>query len=191
MNKAIYFVGSHGSGKTSLAGWVARTYKIPLIAEIARVELAKRETTLGQLRLDVGAVTDYQRAVFHEQVAAEHTHGEGPYVSDRSADNLWYFADSGEGLAQLVQSEVCKSYIERMRRALIFFVHPHGGVVPLDTARPMMDTLQESQQRAHGGIKMMLEWLDLRYCPVLPGTPQERQRLVGFVLDGMGYRKID
>ena len=39
----VYFVGSHATGKTELARFVSRAYKLPLISEVARAVLAEME----------------------------------------------------------------------------------------------------------------------------------------------------
>ena len=49
----LYFVGAHSTGKTTLARYASTTYKLPLIAETARTELAKMERRFDDLRVDV------------------------------------------------------------------------------------------------------------------------------------------
>ena len=117
--RPIYFCGAHGVGKTSLARWVADAYKLRRLGEVARTELAFREVDLAALRLDVEAISDYQRAVFLGQVAAEEAM-EPPYVSDRSFDNVAYLAHHGRGLAKLARSPEMAHYLKRVRGGVVF-----------------------------------------------------------------------
>ena len=76
----LYFVGAHSTGKTTLARYASTTYKLPLIAETARTELAKMERRFDELRVDVAATTSYQFAVFRAQLRAEHGLGALDYA---------------------------------------------------------------------------------------------------------------
>src|SRR5262245_33058023 len=88
----IYFVGSHATGKTTLARYVSRRYGLPMISEVARAVLAEMETSLEALRTDMDLVAEYQERVFARQVAVEKQH-QGRFVSDRAFDNLAYVAE--------------------------------------------------------------------------------------------------
>jgi nicotinamide riboside kinase len=87
----VYLVGSHGTGKTTLARYVRDTYGLPMIAEVARGVLAEMEAGLDALRADVPLVNRYQREVFERQIDAEQR-VDGPFVSDRAFCNLAYAA---------------------------------------------------------------------------------------------------
>lgn len=188
MKRPIYFVGSHGAGKTSLARWVADAYKLRRLGEVARTELAFREVDLAALRLDVEAISDYQRAVFLGQVAAEEAM-EPPYVSDRSFDNVAYLAHHGRGLAKLARSPEMAHYLKRVRGGVVFFVRPHDGRVLADGARPLADTERDSQMQIDGAVRLLLELWDIPHIPIPAASPKDRQAIVSAVLDLAGFRR--
>ncbi len=72
----IYFVGSHATGKTTLCRYVSGKYKLPMISEVARSVLAEMETSFDAMRVDMEAVSSYQRKVFARQVTTEKQHSD-------------------------------------------------------------------------------------------------------------------
>src|SRR5581483_599359 len=100
----IYFVGSHATGKTTMARWVSRRYGLPMITEVARGVLAELETNFDALRTDMEQVNEYQRRVFERQVATERLQEKG-FVSDRAFDNLAYTADHATILGDLMNHD--------------------------------------------------------------------------------------
>src|SRR2546423_5384220 len=57
----IYIAGAHSTGKTTLARWIARTYKLPLETEAAPAALAHLEIPLETLRVDLERVKTFQK----------------------------------------------------------------------------------------------------------------------------------
>ena len=186
----LYFVGAHSTGKTTLARYTSTTYKLPLIAETARTELAKIERRFDDLRVDVAATTSYQFAVFHAQLRAEH--GLLRFVSDRAFfDNLAYLASHGSGLRTVLQSKPCRDAAARMRREIddgtcrVFFVRPHAALLKADGFRAEGDLNTADVFRIDGMVGFMLELWDLRYVPIEGCAMRERQRLVDETVSGM------
>ena len=185
----LYFVGAHSTGKTTLARYTSTTYKLPLIAETARTELAKIERRFDDLRVDVAATTSYQLTVFHAQLHAEH--GLLRFVSDRAFfDNLAYLASHGSGLRTVLQSKPCRDAAARMRREIddgtcrVFFVRPHAALLKADGFRAEGDLNTVDVFRIDGMVGFMLELWDLRYVPIEGCAMRERQRLVDETVSG-------
>jgi hypothetical protein len=175
----IYFVGSHATGKTTMTRYVSRTYGLPMITEVARAVLAELETTLDALRTDMDLVAEYQRRVFERQVAVERAQDSG-FVSDRAFDNLAYAAEHTLVLADLINGDEYKRYMEWVSQGIVFFVRPHRDLLREDGVRA--GVTWESVLRIDGMIKLMLEQGRIPYLPIESVAMQERARAVDFVL---------
>jgi hypothetical protein len=175
----IYFVGSHATGKTTMTRYVSRRYGLPMITEVARAVLAELETSLDALRTDMELVAEYQRRVFERQVHVERTQGSG-FVSDRAFDNLAYAAEHTLVLADLINTDEYKKYMEWVAQGIVFFVRPHKDLLKEDGVRA--GVTWESVLRIDGMIKLMLEQGRIPYLPIESVAMQERARAVDFVL---------
>jgi len=184
----VYFVGSHGCGKSSRARWVADTYSLPMIHEVARAEVTRLETTIDRLRQNVEAISEYQRGVWRGQLAAESA-TPSPFVSDRSLDNLAYLALHGEGVGTIIASEEFKDYLAKVQESIVFFVQPHDGTVGSDGVRPHADTLRDGQMIVTGAIAMLLETFSVPYVPVPSASPKMQELIIGAVLDRSGFKR--
>ncbi len=67
----VYFIGSHSSGKTTLARYVKDKYRLPMITEVARAILSEKELHLDSLRTNLDVVDDYQSQIFWRQLEEE------------------------------------------------------------------------------------------------------------------------
>lgn len=184
--RRVYFVGAHSVGKSALAEWTAETYALPMIHEVAREVLSRKRGGFDALRVDVDAVSEYQRQVFAEQIARERA-VRGGYVSDRAFDNLAYFADHGDGVADLADSPECRDYVRGVRDGgVVFFVRPHPDLITYDGAatvpRGRRDADAAEVYRIDGMVKLLLELWRVPWHPVDPIKMQERQRIVRGVL---------
>jgi hypothetical protein len=175
----IYFVGSHATGKTTMTRYVSRRYGLPMITEVARAVLAELETSLDALRTDVDLVAEYQRRVFERQVQVERMQNSG-FVSDRAFDNLAYAAEHTLVLADLINTDEYKKYMEWVGEGIVFFVRPHKDLLKEDGVRA--GVTWESVLRIDGMIKLMLEQGRIPYLPIESVAMQERARTVDFVL---------
>ena len=189
--KRVYFAGTHGAGKSTLVRWVAKRYALPMIHEVARAELTKREAELPALRVDTDLVSEYQRSVFHGQVEAERAM-DGSFVSDRCVDNLAYLAQNGNGLRELWESAECRAYVESLRApdALVFLVQPHASAVSADSHRPAADADERVILRIDGMVHLLFELAGIPYVPVAAGTVQQRQRQIARTLELAGLRPV-
>src|SRR5258708_8271805 len=130
----IYFVGAHATGKTTMTRYVSRRFGLPMITEVARAVLAELETGLDALRTDVDLVAEYQRRVFERQVQVERMQQQG-FVSDRAFDNLAYAAEHTLVLADLINTDEYKKYMEWVGEGIVFFVRPHKDLLKEDGVR--------------------------------------------------------
>jgi hypothetical protein len=178
----IYFVGSHATGKTTMARWVSKHYGLPMITEVARGVLAELETNFNTLRTDMDMVAEYQRKVFQRQVATERLQENG-FVSDRAFDNLAYAAEHTTILHEIMYhdgGDDLRRYMEWVSQGLVFFVRPRKSLLQEDGVRAGVDW--DSVLRIDGMVKLMLEQFRLSYLPIDSESMQERVRAVDFVL---------
>lgn len=182
----IYFVGSHATGKTTMARYVSKRYGLPMITEVARSVLAELEANLEHLRTDIDAVNQYQRQVLERQMEVEHEQT-GAFVSDRSFDNLAYTAEHATMLSAFMETSQFKSYVEWVKQGTTFYLRPHPSLLKEDGVRASVDW--ESVVRIDGMVKFMLEQYQIRYLPIDTPSMQERIRTVEFVLgDPLGVK---
>ncbi len=184
----IYMVGSHATGKTTLARWVRDRYGVPMIAEVARGVLAEMEAQLDALRSDVDTVNRYQAQVFTRQVEAEHA-VRGPFVSDRAFCNLAYAAHHSTILAEIARDPRLNEYMDWVRGGLVFFLRPHKELVQEDGVRAGLEW--EEVVRIDGMVKLLLEMYAIPYLPVESLSMQERVRLLDGVLALRGVVPVE
>lgn len=177
----IYFVGGHGTGKTTLARYVSYQYKIPMITEVARMVLSEKETHLDTLRYDLEQVDDYQRQIFHRQLEEEKRYPS--FVSDRSfLDCLSYTAQHTRILPELMQDPKIKSHLPLLQDddSYIFFVRPSRATLKADGVRETSNW--DSVVSIDAMIKFLLEMWSLRYFQISVDNMQERVSLINSVL---------
>lgn len=179
----VYLVGSHATGKTTLARWVRDRYGLPMIAEVARGVLAEMEAKLEGLRTDIDLVNRYQAEVFVRQVEAEQRVA-GSFVSDRAFCNLAYAAHHSTILAEVFRDPRFAAYMDSVRTGIVFFLRPHKELVTDDGVRAGL--AWEEVVRIDGMVKLLLEMFAVPYIPVESLSMQERVRGVERVLDLAG-----
>ncbi len=180
----IYLVGSHATGKTTLARWVRDRYGVPMIAEVARGVLAEMEAELPSLRADIDLVNRYQAQVFIRQIESENK-VKGPFVSDRAFCNLAYAAHHATILAEVFGDPRLSEYMASVRDGIVFFLRPHPALVVPDGVRAGL--AWEEVVRIDGMVKCLLEMFDVPYLPVASLAMQERVRLLERVLGLAGF----
>jgi len=184
--RRIYLVGSHATGKTTVARWIRDNYGIPMIAEVARGVLAEMEAELDRLRADIDLVNRYQEQVFARQIAAEQK-VEGGFVSDRAFCNLAYAAHHSTILPRIARDPRLPEYMQWVRGGLVFFLRPHKDLVQADGVRAGL--AWEEVVRIDGMVKFLLEMFDVPYLPVESLSMQERVRMIQRTLELAGVRQ--
>lgn len=176
----VYFVGSHSTGKTTLARYVSQTYGLPLITEVARMVLSENEYQLDSLRYDMDLVDKYQKEVFYRQLVEEAKCTD--YVSDRSFDCLAYAAQHSRILPELLASPELEAYLQNLisPNSFIFFVRPGKATLRADGVREVINW--NGVVAIDAQIKFMLEMWKLPYFQISIENMQERVRIVDNVL---------
>jgi predicted ATPase len=180
----IYIAGAHSTGKTTLARWVARTWGLPIVTEVARAVLAETELSFATLRVDLDKTADFQREVFRRQAVAEDSSGHR-FVSDRAFDNLAYAASHTIALKEILASTV-GAYAARLALpgSIVFFVRPHKALLADDGTRERLDW--EELIRIDGMIRLLFELHDIDYVSLASSGMAERARTVRAVLRAAG-----
>jgi predicted ATPase len=177
----IYFSGTHGSGKTTLARYVSNKYTLPLITEVARMILSEKELQVDNLRTDMDLVDSYQNDIFYRQMSEEAKYKD--FVSDRSAiDSLAYSAQHTRILPRLMAAPELKTYIASLkaRDSILYFVRPSKATLKADGVREALDW--EGAVAIDAQIKLLLEMFEIPYIQINMSNMQERIRLVDTVL---------
>lgn len=177
--RRIYFVGAHGTGKTTLARYVRDRYGLKLISEVARSILAELEVSLERLRSNVEAVNRYQLEVFRRQILAERETGNA-FVSDRAFCNLAYTANHGTIMHDIFRDPALEEYMSWVADGLVFFVRPHMDLVVADGVRAALRW--EDVVIIDGMVKLLLEMYAIPYITITSLSMQERVRLVDEVI---------
>ena len=179
----VYFVGAHSTGKTTLARYVAKKHKLPILPEIARQVMTERETSMQSMRVDMDEVDSFQSTIFRRQLETEKEFNHGEFVSDRGFDNLAYAAQHSNILRRVLESQEMIDYVSALRsdvHTIIFFVRPSKDTIYNDGVR---DTNWEGIVQIDAMVKFMLEAWGLKYFTIATSSMQERTRLVDAVID--------
>ncbi|MEO6708417.1 MAG: AAA family ATPase [Planctomycetota bacterium] len=184
----IYLVGSHSTGKTTLARWIRDRYGLPMISEVARGVLAEMESRLESIRSNLEVVDRYQMQVFERQIAAEREQP-ASFVSDRAFCNLAYAAQHSTVLAKLCAQASFSEYMASVRSGIVFFLRPHRELLAEDGVRASV--AWEEVLRIDGMVKLLLEMHAVPYVPCESLSMQERVRLVESVLTLAGVASVD
>lgn len=181
----IYIAGAHSTGKTTLARWIARTYKLAMVTEVARAVLAELEIPLETLRVDLERTKVFQKEVFRRQAEMERLAG-NRFVSDRTFDNLAYACHHTLGLSEIARD--LRDYSARLSThgSIVFFVRPHRDLLKEDGVRTSVSW--EEILRIDGMVKLLLELHDVDYITIDTLNMAERARTVRGVLSAVGVR---
>lgn len=176
----IYFVGSHSTGKTTLARYVSETYSLPMITEVARAILSEKELHLDSLRTNLNVVDEYQTQIFYRQLTEETKFDN--FVSDRSLDCLAYAAQHSRILDKLLESPKLKTYIDSLKEkeVKIFFVRPSRATLKDDGIRESITW--DGVVQIDAMVKFMLQMWNLKYFQINTDNMQERVQLIDIIL---------
>lgn len=183
----LYIVGAHSVGKTTIARWVSKTYRLPLVNEVARAVLAEKELSLDLLRTDIELTAEFQAEVFRRQAGAEDAAGMR-FVSDRAFDNLAYAGSHTLALHKIIGGTA--SYVERLKSpgSIIFLVKPHPALMAQDGTRERGEW--EEIVRIDAMVRMLLELNDIDYVVIESSKMPERARTIRAVLRAAGVLPV-
>ncbi len=180
----IYLTGSHSVGKSTLARYISEKLKLPLLNEVARTILTEKELQIDSLRSNVSLVDSYQTEIFYRQIAEENKLNS--FVSDRSFDCLTYAAQHSTILPLLLNSQVCKDYINKLKneaesgQSIFFFVRPSKLTLKNDGVREALtwDGIIAIDAMA----KFMFQMWGIKHFQINTDSMQERINLIDAIL---------
>ena len=194
MRKRVYFVGSSGTGKTTLAGHVTKKWGLLPLPSASRSVQAESGKSYAELRADLDAYDSFQLAVFKRQVENE-AKAAGNYVSDRAFDFLIYTAMYGTVAWQIARSDTFRDYMTGLRLsddgpALVFFVRPTRetwrAAMKENARREFLKW--EDVLRFDGAVKLVLESHEMSYITIDTPVFADRVRQVDAVLNVLPRR---
>lgn len=177
----IYFIGSHSTGKSTLARYVSEKYSLSMISETARMILSEQEMQIDSLRYDLNAVDKYQQEVFNRQISEEKKYLS--FVSDRSiVDVLAYSGQHSRILPHIINTPQLYDYLSILREpdSVIFFVRPSRATLKADGVREAINW--DGVVAIDAMVKFMLEMWELRYFQINVENMQERVKTIDSVL---------
>jgi len=189
LRKRVYFVGSSGTGKTTLAAHVTKKWGLSPLPSASRSVQQESGRSYADLRADLDAYNSFQLDVFKRQVKNE-AEATGNYVSDRAFDFLIYTAMYGTVAWQIARSDTFRDYMTGLRlhddgAALMFFVRPTR-----ETWRAAMKQNQrreflkwEDVLRFDGAVKLILESHEMSYITIDTPVLADRIRQVDAVMN--------
>ena len=173
----IYICGSHAVGKSTLARYIAKTYNLNLVTEVARMVLSERETNLADLRHNLDEVDSYQLQVFRRQLEEEQKYLD--FVSDRSClDSAAYAAQHSRILPKIMKDAAWRPYIESLKSqdSIVFFVRPSKATLKADGVRETINW--DGIVAIDAQVKFLLEMEEVPYFQISVDNMQERTRLI-------------
>jgi len=178
----VYFSGAHSTGKSTLARYCAEKYDLPLLTEVARSILSEKELQVDSLRSDLNVVDDYQRSIFHRQLAEENKLNQG-FVADRSIiDCLSYSAQHSRILPELLSSPELLYYKAKLKvpDSILFFVRPSKATLASDGVREALNW--DGIISIDAQIKFILQMWEIPHFQINMDSLQERAIFIDNVL---------
>lgn len=175
----VYFCGAHSVGKSSLARHTSTRYNLPMISETARMILSEQELQINTLRCDLDSSDKYQKQVFERQIVEEKKYKS--FVSDRSIiDILAYSAQHTRITADLLARPEMTSYLNGLRKSVIFFVRPSKATLKDDGVRESISW--DGIISVDAMIKLFLQIWKLKYHIISTDNIQERIQIIDAIL---------
>lgn len=167
-------------GKSTLCRYVASTYNLPFITEVARKVLSEKELNIDTLRYDMEIVDNYQEQIFKRQIEEENKFND--FVSDRSFDCLAYAAQHSRNFSKLINSSDFNNYINKIKQSdsFIFFVRPSKATLKQDGIRENLSW--DGIIAIDAMIKMLIQLFDIKCFQINTDNMQERVKTIDDVL---------
>ena len=185
MQKRVYFIGAHSTGKTTLSGFMAKKLGWRYIPEQARFILEEKKWNLADIRADMNWAAEFQIDIWKRQREAEESSG-ADFISDRSFDSIAYAASTCLIARGLRNSIEFKEYLEDLRShgSITFFLRPQPSLLRGD------ELIGECEwadiNRIDGMIEYILETEGIPYIPLESLSMKSRVRTVEGVLHAAG-----
>lgn len=178
----VYLAGSHSSGKSTLARYIAKKYNMPMLTEVARSVLSEKELNLKSLRADIDVANDFQLSIFDRQIEKENELKDN-FVSDRCIDCLAYTANHTNILNQLKTTSKYKEYVDSLKEknSIIFFIRPSKETLMQDGVRE--ELTWEGVITIDAMIKCIFEYEGINYIQINTPNMQERVMLIDTILN--------
>jgi predicted ATPase len=177
----VYFIGCHGSGKSTLCRYVSDSYNLPMIPEVARMVLSEMELQVDTLRSDIKTVNAYQSAVFYRQLEEEKKHK--TFVSDRSLiDALAYSVQHSTIAPKLMKDSRLQEYVTGLKQkdTIIFFVRPALATLKNDGVRESVSW--DGVVSIDAIIKTLLIMFEINVFQLDTENMQERVQIIDSLL---------
>src|ERR1019366_142371 len=177
----IYFSGSESSGKTTLARYTAKKYKLDFLPETARTVLAEQELDINNMRADIDMADKYQQLVFDRQIKEEQKLTS--FVADRSLiDVVAYSLQYSTIGHSLYSSDELTTYIKALRNdgAIVFFVRPSKSTLHNDGVRETV--CWEKAVSIDATMKTLFSLINIEYYQIHTDSAQERTQIINQVL---------
>jgi len=178
----VYFSGAHSTGKSTLARYCSEKYNLPLLTEVARSILSEKELQVDSLRSDLDVVDDYQRSIFHRQLAEENKLN-NCFVADRSIiDCLSYSAQHSRILPELLSSPELLHYKANLQASgsILFFVRPSKATLASDGVRESLNW--DAIISIDAQIKFLLQMWEIPHFQINMDSLQERALFIDNII---------
>ena len=186
MQRRVYFIGAHSTGKTALSSFIAKKLQWPYILEQARVVLAEKGWKLAEFDKDLDKAAEFQRLVIQKQLAEEERLQDENFISDRGFDGIAYAAANTLIASEIRNSLDFNEYLSDFRTfgSTTFFVRPHEKLIENDGIRG--DISWSSICRIDGMLEYILETERIPYIPLESMSMKSRVRTIEGVLHAAG-----
>lgn len=185
MQKRVYFVGAHSTGKTALSSFMAKKLGWAYIEEQARAILADKKWHLMDINKRLDWAAEFQLEVWRRQRAAEEAITDD-FISDRSFDVIAYAASTSLVAKEIRRSLLFQEYLGDLQvfGSITFFVRPQVDLIADDSVRVEADW--GAINRIDGMIEYILETEGIPYIPLESLSMKSRVRTVEGVLHAAG-----
>jgi len=181
----IYFIGSHSTGKSTLAEYISKERGVGLQPEIARQEILKNKIDLNALRRNLNELTNFQVDLLNKQIAVETEQfsKSDNMIFDRcGVDVMAYTIEHTIQAEKIFNNIKIKDYLENFKKQkkVVFFLRPHIDLLENDGIREKVE--MTSIYHIDGVIKTLLNISGIDYISINSSNFSERVSTVNTIL---------